>query len=228
MHIAIMESDALSSHVLTFVARRRGHKAVSLDNGEGPPFAPSVLIVSPDRIGEDGLDRLERLRDRYPDSLLFITTEETDSRTPMLALQAGASDVIRKPYHPHEVILRAEVQLANRGLVVANANTATVGDLTIDLDAYSAEKAGRPLPLTKLEFRLLFCLAENQGRVTSIDRLLSFGWESMELPDASLLKTHVSHIRKKLRDARGLPLDIRSRHSLGYELRLSSNTSDEE
>ena len=61
---------------------------------------------------------------------------------------------------------------------------------------------------------------QHHGRVSPTERLLSFGWDSLEPPDASLLKTHISHLRKKLSDAGGRRFEIRSRHSLGYTLQL--------
>lgn len=220
MRIAILESDDATAHVLQFVARRRGHRAVALSDFTPPPFAPTVMVVSLDGIGEAGLTSLERMRSSYPESLLYLTAEEASGNTTLLALQAGATDVIKKPFHPHELILRAELQLAARASAPAATEAVRVADLEVDLDSYTARKNGRQLPLTKLELRLLYCLAEHHGGISSIERMLSFGWESMDLPDGSLLKTHISHIRKKLTAAGGVPFEIRSRHSIGYELHL--------
>jgi DNA-binding response OmpR family regulator len=62
---------------------------------------------------------------------------------------------------------------------------------------------------------------QNYQSLSATDRLLSFGWEGRDVPEAGLLKTHISHLRRKLRDAGGEAFDIQSRHSLGYTLELA-------
>lgn len=226
MHIAIVESDEVMAHILAFVARRRGHKPfVAHSIAELPerlPFSPAVSIVALDRVDEDSLASVEPLRERYPESLIMLTTDYAPDPLPLFALRAGFRDVIKKPLHPHEVILRAELQAESTGGTNGASDAIRVGDLEVDLGHYTALKNSQELQLTKLELRLLFCLMEHEGRVSPTDRLLSFGWDSLEVPDASLLKTHISHLRKKLREAGGDPVEIRARHSLGYTLRLEA------
>jgi two-component system KDP operon response regulator KdpE len=226
MHIAIIEQDELLAHILSFVARRRGHKTfVARTPEELPerlPFTPAAGIIALDRIDEESLARIEPLRERYPDCLMLLTTEYAPDPLPLAALKAGFRDVVRKPLHPHELIMRAELHAESRGGPSAASDAIRVGDLEIDLGHYTATKNARELRLTKLELRLLFCLVEHHGKVSPTERLLSFGWESLEVPDASLLKTHISHLRKKLRDAGGNAAEIRARHSLGYTLRIEA------
>jgi DNA-binding response OmpR family regulator len=78
-------------------------------------------------------------------------------------------------------------------------------------------RGGEPVPLTPLEFRILYLLAMNEGHVILYSRLVDHAW-GFEGGDASLLKTHICHIRQKL----GLPLDgpgaIRSLATVGYSL----------
>ena len=66
---------------------------------------------------------------------------------------------------------------------------------------------------------MLYCLVEHHPGVTTLERLLSFGWDSLDEPEAGLLKTHISHIRKKLRDAGGAPIEIVSHQAVGYSIR---------
>lgn len=224
MHIAIVEPDEVMGHILAFVARRRGHKPfVARSIAELPerlPFSPAASIVALERLDEESLASVGPLRERYPEALILLTTEYAPDPLPLYALKAGFRDVIMKPLHPHEVILRAELQVEGAGNASAASDAIRVGDLEVDLGHYTALKNSQELELTKLELRLLFCLMEHEGRVSPTDRLLSFGWDSLEVPDASLLKTHISHLRKKLREAGGGAVEIRARHSLGYTLRV--------
>ena len=90
--------------------------------------------------------------------------------------------------------------------------------MRLDLHSHEVTIRGeRVVRLTPLEFRVLYMLAINEGRVVSSSRLVEYAW-GYDGGDASLLKTHVCHIREKL----GMPLDaktgIKSVAGVGYKL----------
>lgn len=223
MRLAIAEPNPALSDILSFVAQRRGHQSVCVPGAErlfGPlPFTPTVAIISFAELDAENLSVIERLKTEFPDLPLLITSESLQEPMPTKMLIAGAQDVIQIPYNPHEVILRAESRHVALDSAV-DPDMITVGDLAVNLAAYSAHKNGHPLTLTKLELRLLFCLGDHSPNVAPSERLLAFGWESAadEAPDMALLKTHISHLRKKIRDAGGHTISIVSRQSIGYQM----------
>ena len=73
------------------------------------------------------------------------------------------------------------------------------------------------MQLTVLEFRILFILAMNEGRVIPYDRLVEYAW-GYDGGDSSLLKTHICHIRQKLGLEAGKPGAIRAVSGVGYSL----------
>jgi DNA-binding response OmpR family regulator len=231
MRIAIAEPDPAIADLLSFVAQRRGHQAVCVSSVERMfdhlPFQPSIAIVSFAEIDDEATATIRRLRQQFPALTLFVTTESARDPAPSMALKAGAQDVIRIPYNPYEVVLRAESWAANRQPGPAADDVMRVGDLSIDLGDYAAIKNGQAMVLTKLELRLLYCLCEHHPHLVTAERLLAFGWEPTDDPDAALIKTHVSHIRKKLRDAGGVPFEIRSRQTLGYVLEIGDESAGE-
>lgn len=222
MRIAIAEPDPAIADLLAFVAQRRGHQTVCLSSidrmFEHLPFQPMVSVVSFAEIDALAVEQIQKLRERFEHMTLFVTTEGVRDPASSMALRAGAHDIIAIPYNPSEVILRAETWLANRRANGSADDRISLNDLVIDLGDYAATKNGTPLVLTKLELRLLYCLAQQQPHLVTAERLLSFGWEPTDDPDSALIKTHISHIRKKLREAGGVPFEIRSRQGLGYFL----------
>lgn len=229
MRIAIAEPDAAVADLLVFVAQRRGHQPVCVTNAgrlfERLPFTPSVAIIALNRLDDRELATIAQLHKAFPEVTLLVTSEETRNPLPMAALRAGAHDVVRTPYNPHEVIVRAEAWHANRSATAGRDDQLQIEDLDLDLGFYSATKNGHPLLLTKLELRLLYALCEHYPRLAPIDRLLAFGWEASGDPEPTLLKTHISHLRRKLREAGGVPFEITSRQTLGYTLAVGGEAA---
>ena len=222
MRLAIAESNPALSDLLSFVAQRRGHQSVCVPEPgrlSGPlPFTPTVAIISFPVLTPDSVIAVRRLRQDFPNMALLITTESAREPMPSKMFAAGVQDIIQIPYNPHEVIMRAESRHVAQDAVTP-VDVVRIGDLTVSLPAYAAEKNGQPLPLTKLELRLLFCLGEHSPNVAPSERLLTFGWEAVDdPPDLALLKTHISHLRKKMKAAGGDEIKIVSRQSIGYQM----------
>jgi DNA-binding response OmpR family regulator len=96
-----------------------------------------------------------------------------------------------------------------------------IGDLCLDLQSYETRKEGRVVQLTPLEFRILYLLAMNAGRVIPYSRLVEYGWGyygDFDGRDSSLLKTHISHIRAKLDLDSSRDSGIRAIAGVGYSL----------
>lgn len=225
MRIAIAEGDPAAADLLVFVAQRRGHQAVCVSHPgrllDRLPFQPTVTIISLPEIDDLGVEAVARLHESEPSLPIIVVTERPGANGALRVLRAGARDVVASPYNPHEVLARAENWVEAHSAVNVATQGVRVGDLEIDLEAYSATKHGRELTLTRLERRLLYCLADHHPNLATIDRLLTFGWEALEDPDAGLLKTHISHIRRKLREAGGTPFEIVSHQTVGYSLRVA-------
>jgi len=96
-----------------------------------------------------------------------------------------------------------------------------IADLELDPEWHAVTRAGRPINLTRIQFQLLAVLAEHVNAVVGYDELVALAWgHTGESTPSSLVKSHISRMRRKLGLRPLGPLAIKSRPGEGYMLRL--------
>lgn len=132
-------------------------------------------------------------------------------------LLGGAADYLTKPFDARELLARVAVRLREAARSPL-AQVCVCGDLVMDLSARRVTAAGTVVPLTRTEYAILKLLIQNPGQAvaksTILDRI------SADTPDCteSSLKTHISHLRAKLREASGKDY-VESVWGIGFLLR---------
>ncbi|MCA1671592.1 MAG: response regulator transcription factor [Actinobacteria bacterium] len=125
----------------------------------------------------------------------------------------GADDYIVKPFDPEELSWRVRAVLRRTGHAVAQVLES--GDLRVDEGGLSVTRAGSPIVLTAIEFKLLTVLVRNRSRVVSNSQLVNQVWGYSAGPH--LLAVHMGSLRRKL-EAHG-PRIIHTVRGNGYVLR---------
>ena len=223
MRALIVDGDQDLLDIMTYALRREGYEVVAAATG---PQAldrlrddhPDIVVLDLKLPGIDGFEvcRRIRLESEVPIIIVSSSHEEQDV---LRALQLGADDYVTKPFSLKQLAARMETVMrrCRRASHDRAARNVRAGDLELNRETYEATRDGEPVQLTPLEFRILYLLAMNEGQVIPYARLVDYAW-GFEGGDASLLKTHICHIRQKL----GLPLDgpgaIRSLATVGYSL----------
>jgi DNA-binding response OmpR family regulator len=226
MKILFADDDTDLVDLTSYVLLRQGHRVIVAADGvqalqrfisEQPDLV--LLDALTPRLG--GFEVCRRIREtsRAPIIMLSTLTDEADV---VRGYEAGADDYIIKPFSPRQLLLRIEAVMRRvNGVPPAGGGRGSrvdIADLTVDLAAHEARKNGLRIQLTRLEFRILYYLAANAGVLVEAQPLAEYAWQSPASGDASLLKTHVSHIRQKLAEAGGEPVQIRAIPRAGYIL----------
>jgi len=164
----------------------------------------------------DGLDVCRHLRLRTRSPIIVLSADGAEERK-VRALDEGADDYLTKPFSMQELLARVRVALRHRRALAAVVpeEVIAVGTLEIDAAAHVVTLDGRPLELTPKEYALLVVLVRNVGKVLTHRTILDQVWG----PDQPLdtLRTHVSHLRRKLGDGPGAP-HLRTAPGVGYRL----------
>jgi DNA-binding response OmpR family regulator len=104
----------------------------------------------------------------------------------------------------------------------ASERVINVGELQIDTWRQSATFAGRMLPLTPTEFRVLLCLAEHVNKMLTYTQIVrcAQGYEASEPEASELIKPHIYHLRQKLEPDPGTPRYLLNVRGKGYMLQV--------
>ena len=151
----------------------------------------------------DGIATMTRLREKsnVPVILLTAKSEDTDK---ILGLNVGADDYVTKPFNPVEVLARVKSQLRRYlqlGGGTVRPTALRLGGVALDDRTKEVTLDGEPVSLTPREYEILRLLMQNPGQVVTRSVILERIAEDTPDCTESSLKIHVSHLRRKLREA---------------------------
>jgi two-component system response regulator PhoP len=130
-------------------------------------------------------------------------------------LNAGADDYLTKPFDLGEMLARTKA-LIRRGKGQPSP-VLTIGDLQLNTVDRSVQRAGRPITLTAMEYRVLEYLAHRPRAVVSktelLEHLYDYNWEKF----SNVIEVYISGLRRKLDQDSEQPL-IRTLRGQGYVL----------
>lgn len=168
----------------------------------------------------DGLEVCKRTRElsQVPIIILTAKTGEVDK---IVGLNSGADDYVEKPFSPGELIARVRAQLRRAklsGQGGAGGPRVVVGEVALDPSSFEVMLRGRPLNVTRLEFDLLYTLAQRPGRVLTREQLLDIVWGEKEFIQPRGIDVHIRRLRLKIEDDPRHPKRLQTVHSVGYKL----------
>ena len=177
---------------------------------------PDLVVLDLGLPDGDGIDFIRGLRawSEIPIIVLSARTMEADK---IAALDAGADDYLVKPFGTGELLARVRAQLRRHPR--ANAEVASVldfGDVHIDLVHRKVERAGAPLHLTPIEYRLLTHLASHPNRVLTHPQLLRAVWGPSHSEDTHYVRIYMGHLRAKLEADPSQPQHLITELGVGY------------
>lgn len=183
----------------------------------GDPHLILLDIRLPDRSGFDVCRQLRGEGKRQPILILTARDEEVDR---VLGLELGADDYVVKPFSLRELIarIRALLRRAYGDLATGGPDRVTFDDVVLDLGRLTVTRAGKPVDLTPIEFRLLRRLVSHPNRPQSRDTLIEAVWGySGEIGSARTIDVHIRHLREKLEADPGNPRRLVTVRGFGYK-----------
>ena len=133
------------------------------------------------------------------------------------AIGSGATEILRVPFEPAELVIRASqaIHRASGRLPELNGGV-QVGKLNIDVTTGHIAFDGSAPHLTPLERGLLNVLIANAGRVVSREDIIDCVWGADAEPNSNLVDRHIRDLRRKLQDDWRRPNILATMRGQGY------------
>jgi DNA-binding response OmpR family regulator len=224
--ILLVEDDARIADVVAKNLEAAGFEChQSPDGGRAlADFArlkPALVVLDLGLPGLDGLEVMRRLR-HESDVPILIVTARTSESDKLLGLELGADDYVAKPFSTAELVARVRA-LLRRSSGALTERVLELRGLRIDPGRRTVERDGQPVPLTTLEFDLLYFLASRPGRVFSREALMEHVWGSDRVVDDRSIDSLVSRVRRKLEADPSQPDFLQTVWGAGYRFAEGSS-----
>jgi DNA-binding response OmpR family regulator len=227
MRIIVVEDDADYAEIIADSLRFDAHEVVVAEGAESAlrlatRTEPDLAIVDVMLPDGSGLDVAQTLTSEEPAVPVIMLSSLDRSQDVVAGFAHGADDYIRKPFHPSELIARVRAAARRKALGTSGAGSGMRQiqgrGLELDVERQLAYSEGAELGCTQLEFQILLELTRAPGQVLTYAYLNERVWHYTHMRDGSLLKGHISSLRRKLREAGGDPSTIRTVQGVGYSL----------
>lgn len=226
VRVAVVESDARIARYLRANLEEERYQVQVLHQGtrflhQFDLEEPELVLLATNLADMQGLELLQRLREfsRVPVVMLCEDDEDEDMRAHLLDL--GADDLVSKPFHMKELLARLRVLQRRRSTASADEPAEAIfrtGDLTIDYAQHQVQLQGRPIQLSRTEYKLLSTLAQNAGRVMTHELLLERVWGAEYNREVDFIWVYISRLRRKVEPDSRHPRYILTVPDVGYKL----------
>ncbi len=163
---------------------------------------------------KDGFEVCRELRRAGLRTPILMLTAKTQEAEKVLGLELGADDYLTKPYSRRE--LRARIKALLRRAAPEAPAVYRFGDVEVDFARCELRRAGTPVELTALEFKLLGAFIRHRGRLLGRNQLLDEVWGQGTFITDRVVDNQVANLRRKIEPARAEPRYLRSIRGLGY------------
>ena len=222
--LLIVDDDILLCRSVAFNLQKAGYTPFIVNSAEDALAVaqdrhPDAILLDIGLPGMDGLQALRAFQQQIAAPVIFVTARRRELDE-VLGLEMGADDYITKPFDTDVLLARIKVALRHQAGQPAptSRQPVLVGNLQIDPGAHIVRIDEREIKMSPKEFDLLLALANEQGRVVTIDELLTRVWGVDWDGAVQTLYVHIRWLREKLECDPTHPHRLITVKGTGYKL----------
>jgi len=223
--VLIVEDDAVIAEGMARHLASAGFDPVVVGKGEQGLARlrfehPDVVVLDLMLPERDGWSVIEAARAEGIATPIVVVSARGTEHDRVHALDLGADDYLVKPFSMKELVarVRAASRRATRREEAPRGEPIDIEELRIDPREVQAFVDGQSAELTPTEFRLLYQLALERGRVVTRDELLQKIWGRRETHRDRTVDVFVRRLRDKIDRRASQHTFIQTRYGVGYRL----------
>lgn len=226
--IALVDDDRNILTSVSMTLEAEGFEVETYNDGQSALDAfghkmPDMAVLDIKMPRMDGMDLLQRLRQKESNLPVIFLTSKDDEIDEVLGLRMGADDYVKKPFSQRLLVERIRALLRRQDAIASDATENPEasklmerGDLSMDPLRHSVSWKGKEVSLTVTEFLLLQALAQRPGFVKSRDQLMDVAYDDQVYVDDRTIDSHIKRLRKKMRTADNSFSAIETLYGIGY------------
>jgi two-component system response regulator MprA len=219
-HILVVDDDSdLQDYLKTLLSESNFVVNTASSGSEAlksvQKIEPDLVLLDlmlPDMNGEGVCKEIKKL---YPECPVVMLTAKDEVASKVRGLEGGADDYITKPFEPEELVARVKARL--RG-AHGEDTILKIADLELNKKTIEVTRAGKVIPLTPQEFKLLEYLMTNKNIVLTRDMILNRIWLYSPDIESRVVDVYVGYLRKKIDSGHKRKL-ITSIRGFGYTIK---------
>ncbi len=177
--------------------------------------APQLILLDINLPVFDGYYWCQKIREISKVPIIFISSRNTNMDM-IMAMNMGADDFITKPFDLDVLVAKINALLRRSyNYVENNSETIVHNGLILNVDNGSVDIHGEIIDLSKNEYRLLYILMKNHGKILSREKLLRALWDDERFVDDNTLTVNINRLRRKIEQA-GVKGYIETKVGQGY------------
>ena len=206
--ILIIEDDTDINNMMADALRKARYECAQAFSGtEGLLYigrdAFDLAVLDLMLPGMNGEELLPQIKAGQNVPVIVVSAKDSiDSKVGLLT--SGAEDYLTKPFDIQEFVARVGVQIrrfAGKGEESSGGQSDVLSyrELVLHTDSYTAAVGGRPVELTRQEFKILELLLLHPNKVFSKQDIYDYAWDEIYIGEDKTINVHISNIRKKLK-----------------------------
>jgi two-component system copper resistance phosphate regulon response regulator CusR len=220
MRLLVAEADASLAEFLQ-TRLQQEHFAVQLAStgdqiskfGEKSLF--DLILLDVNLPGVPGTDYLRQLQTRWPEAPVMLLSAANSVEERIKGLDAGADDIIQKPFAWSELAARIRAVLRRRNR--PSREVFQFEDLEVNRVSHKVRRAGRAVELSPKEYALLEFLLRNPCRPVSRAAIIEEVWRIHGDSITNVVDVYINYLRRKIDAGADHPL-IRTIRGVGYQI----------